>query len=230
MDTNQTTNGPRARVLLADDHLLVREGIAKILSTHPEFEIVGEADDGAEAVDKARQLRPDVVLMDLRMPRMQGIAAIRLMKEEMPEICVIALTVSDDEEDITGAMRAGARGYILKSADASQVTHQILQAMSGTVALSADLTTRLVSGLGRRAPGPFAPPSSTELTDREKEVLGLVAKGLSNKTIAITLTISEHTVRAHLRALMQKLNMENRTQVAVSAIRQGRVPAERLPG
>jgi len=204
------------RMLVVDDHTLVRQAIVNFLSEDQLIEVVGEASNGFEAVSQARELQPDLILMDLAMPGMDGIAATRIIKGELPKTQIILLTDSTAEEDILKAVRAGARGYILKQADAASLTQQIKQVFSGKVALSEDLLSKLLSGLAQDSPSVAQP-----LTQREKEVLELIAHGMTNKDIASALIISGNTVRSHVRSVMQKLELENRTQLAVYGIREG---------
>jgi len=204
------------RMLVVDDHTLVRQAIVNFLSEDQLIEVVGEASNGFEAVSQARELQPDVILMDLAMPGMDGIAATRIIKGELPKTQIILLTDSSAEEDILKAVRAGARGYILKQADAASLTQQIKQVFSGKVALSEDLLSKLLRGLAQDSPSVAQP-----LTQREKEVLELIAHGMTNKDIASALIISGNTVRSHVRSVMQKLELENRTQLAVYGIREG---------
>lgn len=211
------------RLLIVDDHRLVRDGLMKLLQSVSGFEVVGEAGDGFEAVDKAAKLAPCIVLMDISLPGLSGLEATRLIKRDLPSVEVIALSASESEDDILGAVRAGAKGYILKDANPSAVFSQIRQVAAGGVALSEEMAAKLVAGLYQRpAPltqngeGPYAP-----LTERELKVLELVAQGMANKEIAGILCISENTARAHVRSLMQKLGVDNRTQLAVYSIRQG---------
>lgn len=212
-----------ARLLVVDDHTLVRQGIVKLLAAQDDFEVVGEAANGFEAVTKARELNVDAVLMDLYMPGLDGVAATRLIKGELPNAEVIVLTASDDEDDLFEAIQAGARGYILKSTDNEAFIRQLQQVLTGSVGMAEDLTTKLVTGLARRGSGTLGSNRTEQeaITAREKEVLGEIAKGATNKDIAATLYISENTVRAHVRTLMQKLHMENRTQLAVYGVHEG---------
>ena len=212
-----------ARLLVVDDHTLVRQGIVKLLEGQDEIEVVGEAGNGFEAVTKARDLEVDAVLMDLYMPGLDGVATTRLIKRELPEVEVIVLSASDEEEDLFEAIQAGVRGYILKSIDNAAFIRQLKQVLSGGVGMTDDLTTKLVTGLARRGADTLGPKHNQHeaLTKREKEVLGQIAKGATNKEIASTLFISENTVRAHVRTLMQKLHMENRTQLAVYGVHEG---------
>ena len=212
-----------ARLLVVDDHTLVRQGIVKLLAAQDDLEVVGEASNGFEAVTKARELNVDAVLMDLYMPGLDGVAATRLIKGELPNAEVIVLTASDDEDDLFEAIQAGARGYILKSIDNEGFIRQLQQVLTGSVGMAEDLTTKLVTGLARRGSGTLGSNRTEQeaITAREKEVLGEIAKGATNKDIAATLYISENTVRAHVRTLMQKLHMENRTQLAVYGVHEG---------
>ena len=211
------------RLLVVDDHTLVRQGIIKLLEGVDQIEVVGEACNGFEAVSKARELDVDAVLMDLYMPGLDGVAAARLIKRDLPDVQVIMLTVSEEEDDLFEAIQAGARGYIMKSVDTFGLIRQLKHVLSGGVAMNDDLTSRLVTGLARRGSGTTnrAPSVKEEFTVREKEVLSQIAKGASNKEIASVLIISQNTVRAHVRTLMQKLHVENRTQLAVYGVYEG---------
>lgn len=212
-----------ARLLIVDDHTLVRQGIARLLAEAEGIEVVGEAGDGWEAISKARDLKPDLVLMDVRLPRMSGLDATRIIKQEMPDVDVILLTVSDDGDDIYQAVTAGAKGYVLKTTDHAELIRQIRQAVSGEVTISPAVATKLAASLTRRSqlPAPNGKTSCEHLTNREKEVLVLVGQGARNKEIAIALSISNNTARAHVRSIMRKLDAENRAQLAAYAVRHG---------
>ncbi|MCH9009826.1 MAG: response regulator transcription factor [Chloroflexi bacterium] len=212
-----------ARVLVVDDHVLVRQGIVRLLQDEADIEVVGEASNGFEAVNKAKELEVDIVLMDLYMSGLDGVATTRLIKRELPNVDVIIITASDEEDDLFEAIQAGARGYVMKSVDISDLIQQIRQVLTGGVGMTDDLTTKLVTGLARRgSKGLNADLTEQEsLTVREKEVLELIAQGATNKEIAASLFISENTVRAHVRTLMQKLHMDNRTQLAVYGVHEG---------
>ena len=212
-----------ARLLVVDDHTLVRQGIVKMLEGDYEIEVVGEASSGFEAVTKAQELNVDAVLMDLYMPGLDGVATTRLIKRELPEVEVVVLTASDEEEDLFEAIQAGVRGYILKSIDSVGFIRQLKQVLSGGVGMTDDMTTKLVTGLARRGSEALGPNRAEHeaLTNREKEVLSEIARGATNKEIASTLFISENTVRAHVRTLMQKLHLDNRTQLAVHGVHHG---------
>lgn len=212
------------KVLVADDHTLVRQGIVRLLTSDKDIAVVGEASNGFDALEAARRLKPDVVLTDIYMPGLDGLAFTRLLKNEMPSVQVVLVTASPKEEDIVEAVQAGARGYIPKNTDAATMVKQIKQAATGGVALSEDVTTKLVTALshpksGRHGVGeitPYAPLSS-----REKDVLELIAQGKSNKEIADALVVSINTIRAHSRSLMRKLDVDSCTQLAIYGLREG---------
>lgn len=204
------------RILLADDHSVVRQGLRMFLSLDPELEIVGEAADGAEALSLARTLKPDVVLMDLLMPTMDGIAAITAIRRELPETEVIALTSVLEDASVVGAVRAGAIGYLLKDTEAEELRRAIKAAAAGQVQLSPKAAARLLREIR-------APQSPQTLTERETEVLKALAQGQSNKEIAHHLIISEQTVKTHVTHILDKLQVPSRTQAALYAIRIGLV-------
>jgi len=203
-------------VLLADDHSVVRQGLRMFLGLDPELEVVGEARDGAEAVRRTRELQPDVVLMDLLMPGMDGIAATTAIRREMPDTEVIALTSVLEDEKVYGAIRAGAIGYLLKDTEADELCRAIKAAAAGQVQLSPAAAARLM----RQVRAPEAPD---ELTPREREVLRLLAEGLANKEIARELSIGEKTVKTHVSSILSKLGVLSRTQAALQAVRMGLV-------
>ena len=204
------------RILLADDHSVVRQGLRMFLSLDPELEIVGEAADGAEALSLARTLKPDVVLMDLLMPVMDGIVAITAIRRELPETEVIALTSVLEDASVAGAVRAGAIGYLLKDTEADELRRAVKAAAAGQVQLSPKAATRLLREIR-------APQSPETLTERETEVLKALAQGQSNKEIARHLVISEKTVKTHVTHILSKLQVPSRTQAALYAIRIGLV-------
>jgi two-component system, NarL family, response regulator LiaR len=204
------------RLLIADDHSVVRQGLRMFLSLDPELDVVGEAKNGAEAVDLARSLQPDVVLMDLLMPVMDGITAIQTIRQEMPNVEVVALTSVLEDASIVGAVRAGAIGYLLKDTEADELCHAIKAAAAGQVQLSPQAATRLMREVR-------APESPEKLTEREVEVLRLIAQGYSNKEIAQELVIGEKTVKTHVSNILSKLNLLSRTQAALYAVRIGLV-------
>jgi two-component system, NarL family, response regulator LiaR len=208
------------RVLIADDHSVVREGLRMFLGRDPELAVIGEAADGEEAVRLARQLRPDVVLMDLLMPLMDGIAATSAIHNELPETEVIALTSVLESAAVVGAVKAGAIGYLLKDTRAHELRRAIKAAAAGQVQLSPQASAYLVREVR-------APETTGALTEREAEVLRLLAQGQSNKEIAQTLQIVEDTVKTHVKHILAKLGVQSRTQAALCAIRLGMLSVER---
>ncbi len=206
------------RVLVVDDHSVVRQGLRMFLGLDGELDVVGEAANGQEALERARQLRPDVVLMDLIMPVMDGITAIAALRRELPDTEVIALTSVLEDEKVIGAIRAGAMGYLLKDTHAEDLCRAIKAAAAGQVQLSPQAAARLLREVK-------APDNPETLTDRESEVLRLLAKGYSNKEIAQALIIGEKTVKTHVSNILAKLNVPSRTQAALFAVRIGMVSA-----
>jgi DNA-binding NarL/FixJ family response regulator len=204
------------RVLIADDHSVVRQGLQMFLALDEALEVVGEAKNGAEAVDLARQLKPDVVLMDLLMPEMDGIEATRIIRRELPEIEVIALTSVLEDKAIFDAVRVGAIGYLLKDTESEKLREAIRAAAAGQVQLSPEVAVRLMREVS-------APDSPETLTDRETEVLRAVARGWSNQEIADRLVISEATVKTHVSSILSKLNLPSRTRAALYALKIGLV-------
>jgi DNA-binding NarL/FixJ family response regulator len=209
------------RILITDDHGVVRQGLRMFLSLEPDLEVVGEASNGREAVAMARELRPDVVLMDLLMPVMDGIEATEAIRSEMPDVEVIALTSVLEDTAVSGAVRAGAIGYLLKDTDAEELKRAIQAAAEGRVHLAPEAAARLMREVR-------APESPEELTEREAEVLRLVARGQANKQIASSLFVSEKTVKAHVSSILMKLGVQSRTQAALHAVRTGLVSTEEL--
>jgi len=210
------------RVLLVDDHGVVRRGLRGYLELLDDIEIVGEAENGRLGVEAARELRPDVVLMDLLMPEMDGIAATAVIRAELPGVEVVALTSFVEEARVTAALEAGAAGFILKDADADDVAEAIRAAHRGEVHLDpavASIVARRVREKATEATGGDEP-----LTSREHEVLGLVARGLSNREIAARLAITERTARTHVSNILGKLGLASRTQAALYAVEHGLVP------
>jgi DNA-binding NarL/FixJ family response regulator len=204
------------RVLIVDDHTVVRSGLTSFFALLDDIEIVGEAGDGSEAVAAARRLRPDVVLMDLLMPTMDGVTAIGLIKEENPDTEIVAMTSFIEEEKVTAALAAGASGYLLKDAEADEVAQAVRDAYHGEMHLDPAVARVLAERIRHRpAPG----DGLTEpLTDREREVLRLVARGMSNKDIAAALFITERTARTYVSNILGKLGLESRTQAALWAV------------
>jgi DNA-binding NarL/FixJ family response regulator len=203
------------RVLLVDDHAVVRRGLHGFFELLDDIEVVGEADNGWQAIDATRALKPDVVLMDLLMPELDGIAATTAIKAELPEVEVVALTSFVEEARVTAALEAGASGFILKDADADDVAAAIRAAYRGEVHLDPAVASLLARRVRERAT--TADPPET-LTEREREVLALVAHGLSNQAIADRLAITERTARTHVSNILGKLGLASRTQAALYAV------------
>jgi NarL family two-component system response regulator LiaR len=204
------------RILIVDDHGVVRQGLRMYLALDPELEVVGEAANGAEALRLTRELEPDVVLMDLLMPVMDGIAATEAIRREWPEVEVIALTSVLEDSAVYGAMRAGAIGYLLKDTGADELRRAIKAAAAGQVQMSPPVAARLL----REIPAPRQPEP---LTERETEVLRQLAQGKSNKEVAAALVIADKTVRTHVSNILAKLGVTSRTQAALHAVRSGLV-------
>ena len=204
----------RIRVLLVDDHAVVRTGLRTFFDLLADIEVVGEAADGSEGVAMARRLKPDVVLMDLLMPNMDGVTAIGRIKTEDPEIEVVAMTSFIEEEKVTAALEAGATGYLLKDASADEVAAAIRAAVAGEMHLDPQVTRLLAQRMrAKPAPDPVEP-----LTERERDVLRLVARGMSNKEIAYELGIAEGTARTYVSNILGKLELTSRTQAALYAV------------
>jgi DNA-binding NarL/FixJ family response regulator len=204
------------RIILADDHTLFRDGLRALFNSIPDVEVIGEAETGAEVISKAADLQPDVILMDIQMPDMNGIAATRRILHTSPHIGVIIVTMFEDDESIFAAMRAGARGYILKGADQEEMLRAIRSVANGEALFGPAIATRLMNYFAN--PVPDAPPQVfPELTDREREVLDRIAQGLNNKLIAQKLSISEKTVRNHVSNIFSKLQVADRAQAIIRA-------------
>jgi DNA-binding NarL/FixJ family response regulator len=208
-------------VLLTDDHRVVRQGIKMVLDLDPELEVVGEASNGEEALRMARRLEPDVVLMDLVMPVMDGVEATGEIRRELPDTEVVALTSVLEDASVTGAVKAGAIGYLLKNTGGEELRQAIKAAAEGQVQLAPEAAARLMREVR-------TPEGLEDLTERETDVLKLLARGQANKQIARSLYIGEKTVKTHVRNILTKLNVRSRTQAALYAARTGIVPLEEL--
>lgn len=203
------------RILLADDHLIVRRGLRSLLIPRNGMKVVGEAADGAEAVSLALELQPDVILMDMVMPNMDGVTAIKEIRQHQPKARILVLTSFGEEQRVSEAIQAGALGYLLKDSSPDHLFQAIRNVAGGNLSLSHDLALKLMQDLQRP---PQADPSETVLTERERDVLKGIARGLSNQEIAGELSIGVTTVRSHVSSLFSKLGLTNRTQAALYAI------------
>ncbi|MFZ6757128.1 response regulator [Undibacterium sp. Ji50W] len=208
------------KILLVDDHTLFRSGIRLLLQRNPEFEVVGEAVDGLDGVKRAKQLRPDVVLMDLNMPGLSGLEAMQLIVEDLPDTAVLMLTVSEEAEDLTTALKNGARGYLLKNIEADYLTQAIKRAAAGEPVIAESMTAKLVMQF-RSGHNQSNIPKKEKLTPRERETMVCLARGESNKEIARNLDVAESTVKIHVQNILKKLNLTSRVQIAVYAVEHG---------
>ena len=208
------------RVLLVDDQSIVREGLSSLLQTHPDLEVVGEAENGQVAVERSLSLRPDVVLMDIRMPIMDGVAAIRILQEQAPEIKILVLTTFDDDQYVTQAIAHGAQGYLLKDTPSAELAQAIRLLNKGYSQMGPGLLAKAMnnSSLQQKSNAiADIPAEFAQLTTREKEVLQLIATGHSNKEIATKLYITERTVKNHVNSILRSLDLRDRTQAAIFA-------------
>ena len=238
------TDTNSARLLIADDHELVRDGYQRMLSREPDLEVVGEAENGREAVELCRALRPDLVLMDVRMPQMDGLEATRKIKGELPTVSVLVVTTYENPDYLFEAVEAGAAGYVLKDASKRQLIDAIRRTLNGESPLNQELAMQLISRFSRQTREPREKPpapvqqqvpqqhrggSATplqELTPREMEVLQLIAQGKNNPQIAQELVVSRATVKTHVERIIRKLGVSDRTQAAIRAIELGLVTSE----
>ncbi len=211
------------RILIVDDHTLFRSGIKLVLQRHEGFEVVGEAGDGLEGIKRAKQLKPDVVLLDLHMHGIGGLEALRVLAEDVPETQVVMLTVSEDAEDLLETLRAGARGYLLKNIDTEFLLESIQRAARGESVMSPQIANKLAESLR-------VPPKDSvvvvdvnpgKLSPREREIIVMLARGASNKEIAGVLQLSESTIKIHVQGILRKLNIAKRVQAAVYAVEHG---------
>lgn len=212
------------RILLVDDHILFRKGLVALLATRPDIQVVGEVGDGLEAIAAAQDLLPDVILMDINMPKCDGLEATRQIKSEMPHVKIVILTVSDDDQNLFEAIKSGAQGYLLKDLEPNQLYSLLENIPRGDAPLSGAIATKILKEFTRFNPASLEKPEVIdELTSRQIIILQLVAEGKTNREIASELYISENTVKIHLRNILDKLHLQNRIQVAVYATRQGLV-------
>ncbi len=212
------------RVLLADDHALFRDGLAGLLRAW-DMDVVAQAGDGVEAVERAREYKPALVLMDISMPRLGGLEATRQIKAERPGTKIVMLTVSEDERDLFEAVKAGAEGYLLKNMRGDDFGEMLSGLSAGVPPFSPSLAGKLLAEFGRQARGEPATRASEELTEREREVLQLVARGATDKEVAVRLGIAANTVHYHMKNVLVKLHARNRAEAAVRALREGLVEA-----
>jgi len=215
------------KVLVVDDHALFRRGIVTVLANQENISVVGEANNGLEAIEKAAELAPDVIVMDLNMPQCNGLEATQVLQARMPQINILVLTVSENEADLFRAIKFGATGYILKNTEPEELVQAIAHIAQGGVIISPVMAAKLLTEFKGSATGVKAKAAVDEeaaLSPREDEVLRLVAQGATNKEIADSLFISENTVKTHLRNIMDKLHLANRSQAAAYAVKRGLAP------
>ncbi len=216
--TNQE-NQETIKILVTDDHPLFRKGISHMLNAQPDMKVVGEANDGREAVALAQELMPDLILMDVQMPNCNGLEATRLIMKDMPYVKIVMLTFSDDDHSLFEAIKSGAQGYLLKNLEPDELAGMLRGVFKGEAPISRTTASRILREFNRQSKGNA--PSIKDLSPREVELLRLVAGGASNHEIAEELTITEHTVKNHLRNILDKLHLKNRVQAAVFAVREG---------
>ena len=209
----------KAKLMLVDDHALFRSGLAALLSSQDEMEVVAQADNGLDAVKLAEEVMPDLILMDINMPGSDGLEATRIIKDRMPYVKIVMLTASDENDLLFEAVKAGAQGYLLKHLDPEQFLAELSAQLRGEASISGDVAIKIIRAFSAHD----VERQQSQLTARELEVLKLVGEGFSNRDIASRLYISENTVKNHLRNILQKLHFENRVQAAAYAIRRGLV-------
>jgi DNA-binding NarL/FixJ family response regulator len=210
------------KVMLVDDHVLFRKGVEALLMAHDDFDVVGEASNGKEAVERAASCEPDIILMDIDMPVCSGLEAVKMIKSEMPQVHIVMLTVSDDDQDLFSAIKYGAGGYLLKNLEPRELYEMLHGVLRGEAPITGIMASKILEEF--RRPQPVSEPESEredELTEREVEVIKLIAEGLSNKEIAEVLSITENTVKVHVRSTLEKLHLNNRVQAAVYAVKEG---------
>jgi DNA-binding NarL/FixJ family response regulator len=208
------------RILVVDDHSLFRDGLTSLLRA-ANIEVVGEGSNGEEAVYQAEHLKPEIILMDLHMPKMTGLEALKIIKAKTPDVKIVMLTISDKSEDLIAAIEAGANGYLLKSLDSKSFLENLQRLERGEATLSHELTSHLIKHIVQSAKDTVNTSSKLDLSERQWELLHLLARGLSNREIAKQLLISENTVKYHVRNILQKLNLKNRAEAAVFATQKG---------
>jgi len=222
MSKEQASEPEKLRVLVADDHALFRRGLQMVLEQENDIELVGEASDGVEVVEKAQELMPDVILMDVRMPKRSGIEAAGQIKELLPHVKILMLTISDEEADLYDAIKAGASGYLLKEIPIEEVADAIRSVWAGQSRISPSMASKLLNEFAAMSKASAERPQmpTPRLTEREMEVLKLVAQGMNNRDIAKQLFISENTVKNHIRNILEKLHLHSRMEAVVYAVRE----------
>jgi DNA-binding NarL/FixJ family response regulator len=210
------------KVMLVDDHVLFRKGVESLLTAHDDFEIVGEAGNGKEAVERAAECKPDIILMDIDMPICSGLDAVKLIKSEMPQVHIVMLTVSDDGRDLFNAIKNGAEGYLLKNLEPRDLYAMLHGVLRGEAPITGTMASKILAEFRQPQPAIKRKRDAEEgLSEREIEVLKLIVEGLSNKEIAKALSITENTVKVHVRTTLEKLHLNNRVQAAVYAVKEG---------
>ena len=219
---DEATGAETLRVMVVDDHALFRRGLQMVLQGEPDLDLVGEASDGAEAVERSQELMPDVILMDVRMPKRSGIEATTQIKDLLPHVKILMLTISDEEADLYDAIKAGASGYLLKEIPIEEVADAIRSVWAGQSRISPSMASKLLNEFAAmtKVTGDRPQIPAPRLTDREMEVLKLVAKGKNNRDIAKDLYISENTVKNHIRNILEKLHLHSRMEAVVYAVRE----------
>ncbi|NQY25545.1 MAG: response regulator transcription factor [Piscirickettsiaceae bacterium] len=212
------------RILLVDDHSLFRSGIKSLLESQDDFDVVGEANDGLEGVKRAKQLMPDIVLLDLHMPGTSGLEALQMLTEDMPEIAVLMLTVSEDGQDLMQALQNGARGYLLKNIEIDFLVDSIRRAVDGESVMSLQMSSVLLEAVRKPIIEKKFKKENIHLTPRESEIIIMLAQGESNKSIARILGLAESTVKIHVQGILRKLKITSRVQAAVYAVEHGLIP------
>jgi DNA-binding NarL/FixJ family response regulator len=220
----------KLRVMLVDDHALFRQGVESLLASRPDIEVVGSVGDGQEAISIASETTPDVILMDIEMPRCNGLEATRQISHDLPNTKIVVLTVVDDDETVFEAIKSGAQGYLLKDLEAYQLFDMLDGIRKGNAPLSGGIAAKILAEFSRPEPQPEVAHKVTEdLSDREREVLSLLVDGKTNKEIADILVVTENTIKTHLTNILTKLHLQNRIQAAVYAVRQGLVDPDTHP-
>jgi two-component system, NarL family, response regulator LiaR len=219
----------KMRILLAEDHKVVREGTRRLLESQPDFDVVGEASDGIEAVELAKKLKPEIIIMDVSMPRLNGIEATRQIKAIYPNIAILPLTGYDDDEYVFALLEAGAAGYLLKDSSGEELIEAIRQVMTGEPVLHPKIMKKVLNRLRSPVEEQAAQTAGEVLSDRETEVLRLAAQGMSNMEIADSLTLSVRTVQTHLRSIFNKLGVGSRSEAIVFGLKKGWLTLEELP-